>query len=588
MGAFSIYLLKASAILALFLFAYQALLRRETLFRHNRFFLLSGLLAAPLLPLVTIRRTVTLPFSPADTAGEQITVSAIPEAAPAFPWESLLLAAYLLGATVCALILFWQLWKLRRLIASANPLRRDKFVYIPDRNVEAPFSFFRYIFYNPDRHGETELPMILEHERAHGEQYHSVDILLGRLVAAILWINPLIWWYQKTLVQNLEYLADARAIRSIPSVRAYQYTLLRVSGNTPTPALANAFYSSLIKKRIIMLQQTQSKSVNLVRHLLILPVLAAFLMAFNTETVYTLEDMPADFLPASEDKKIELIIDSSTTEQELSEIKEKLGKDQIGFSYTTVRNDEGKITHITVQLKGVNSEGKSFSGSYESGSDTPIDPLLIQFDDARNRVVFTSSKSGSPDLHFQSGGATRTVWVTSEEEEKAGDEVRKKIVVRSLEAGDDGDVMIWHSDDAPTREIKIRKIGGDSIVVVNGKKIDSGAWMDMEESGEKIHKIKVTKTEKGGEKHITVFSSSDDEADVHVIEGDSGGFFFIDSGKGEKPLFLIDGKKASEEEMKALNPDSIDKIEILKGDKATEQYGKKAKDGVVLITTKMN
>ncbi|HSR59206.1 MAG TPA: M56 family metallopeptidase, partial [Robiginitalea sp.] len=258
MGALSIYLLKASAILALFLFAYQALLRRETLFRHNRFFLLSGLLAAPLLPLVTIRRTVTLPFSPADTAGEQITVSAIPEAAPAFPWESLLLAAYLLGATICALILFWQLWKLRRLIASANPLRRDKFVYIPDRDVEAPFSFFRYIFYNPDRHGETELPMILEHERAHGEQYHSVDILLGRLVAALLWINPLIWWYQKTMVQNLEYLADARAIRSIPSVREYQYTLLRVSGNTPTPALANAFYSSLIKKRIIMLQQTQS------------------------------------------------------------------------------------------------------------------------------------------------------------------------------------------------------------------------------------------------------------------------------------------------------------------------------------------
>ena len=585
MEALGIYLLKASAILALFLIVYQALLRRETLFRLNRLFLLGGLLAAPLLPLVTIRRSVVLPFKAQPATAGELPAAVTPESVP-FPWETLALAAYLLGVVVCALVLLRQLWKLRQLIGSATPVRRGKFVYIADRGIEAPFSFFNHIFYNPDRHGETELPMILEHEQAHSEQYHSLDILLGRVVAALLWMNPFSWWYQKSIAQNLEYLADARAVRSIPSVRDYQYTLLRVSGNTLTPALANAFYNSLIKKRIIMLQQTQSKSIQMVRHLLILPALAAFLMAFNTETVYTLADSPADFLPGLEDQTMALAIDKNTTEQELREMKEKLGKDQIDFSYTAVRNEAGEIINLTVSLKGTNSEGKSFSGSYESDSDSPIEPLLISFDDARNRVVFTTAGSGGSDLHVRPGHATSTIWVEKDDDTE-GDEVRQKIVVRSV-GGDNGNVMVWSSDDSPARTIEIREIEGDTVIVVNGKKMGTAEWVELEESGEKVQKIRVSKTVKNGEGHVMVFRDSDDEADIEVIEGATGGFFFVDSGKGEKPLFLIDGKKASEQEVKALKPDAIEKIEVLKGDKATGQYGKKAKDGVILITTKKN
>ena len=586
MEALVFYLLKASAILALFHFMYQALLRRETLFRLNRFFLLSGLLAATLLPLVTIRQTVVLPYGSQSTATAELPLALAGETPQGIPWEALALMAYLLGVAICTLVLLRQLWKLKRLIGSGSAIRRDGFVYLPSTEIDAPFSFFRYVFYNPDRHGESELPLILEHERAHGSQYHSVDILMGRLVAALLWINPLSWWYQKSVAQNLEYLADARAVLSIDSVRDYQYTLLRVSGNTLTPALANAFYSSLIKKRIIMLQQTQSKSIHMVKHLLILPALAAFLMAFNTETVYMLEDTPADFLEASDNKTVNLTIDKNTTEKELSEMKAKLGQDQIDFSYTTVRNDAGEIIQISLNLKGKNSAGKPFSGSYESGGDTPIEPILVQFDDTRNRVVFTSAKSGSSDLHFHSGQATQTLWVETEDENE-GDDVRKKIVVRSL-GEDSGNVMVWNSEGGEnTRHIEIRQIDGDSLILANGKKMGTAEWEELGESGEKIHKIKVTKSLKNGENHVMIMrDSDDDEADIEVIEGGSGSFFFLDSGKGEKPLFYIDGKKASEQEVKALQPDAIEKIEVLKGDKATEQYGKKAKDGVVLITTK--
>ena len=44
----------------------------------------------------------------------------------------------------------------------------------------------------------------------------------------------------------------------------------------------------------------------------------------------------------------------------------------------------------------------------------------------------------------------------------------------------------------------------------------------------------------------------------------------------------------TKEEFKALDKGEIEKIEVSKGKSAMEKYGKKAKDGVVEITTKKN
>ncbi|HMC00788.1 MAG TPA: TonB-dependent receptor plug domain-containing protein, partial [Flavobacteriaceae bacterium] len=62
-------------------------------------------------------------------------------------------------------------------------------------------------------------------------------------------------------------------------------------------------------------------------------------------------------------------------------------------------------------------------------------------------------------------------------------------------------------------------------------------------------------------------------------------FFFVGEGEGD-PLIIIDGNEASEEEMKKLDPDEIEKMEVLKGNSATKEYGEKGENGVVLITTK--
>ncbi|SMO96735.1 TonB-dependent Receptor Plug Domain [Chryseobacterium rhizoplanae] len=58
------------------------------------------------------------------------------------------------------------------------------------------------------------------------------------------------------------------------------------------------------------------------------------------------------------------------------------------------------------------------------------------------------------------------------------------------------------------------------------------------------------------------------------------------SGAVYKPMYVVNGKISDYEKVKALDPNLIKTMNILKGVSATTKYGEKAKDGVVVITTK--
>ncbi|REC60944.1 hypothetical protein DRF65_18065 [Chryseobacterium pennae] len=54
----------------------------------------------------------------------------------------------------------------------------------------------------------------------------------------------------------------------------------------------------------------------------------------------------------------------------------------------------------------------------------------------------------------------------------------------------------------------------------------------------------------------------------------------------KEPLILLNGKKASIEELRVIKPDIVDTIYTLSGKEAIEKYGEKGKNGVILLTTK--
>jgi len=52
------------------------------------------------------------------------------------------------------------------------------------------------------------------------------------------------------------------------------------------------------------------------------------------------------------------------------------------------------------------------------------------------------------------------------------------------------------------------------------------------------------------------------------------------------PLFIVNEKEITNEEMKQLDPDKIESVTVLKGESAVKAYGERATDGVILVTLK--
>ncbi|PQJ14575.1 M56 family metallopeptidase [Aureicoccus marinus] len=191
-------------------------------------------------------------------------------------WQGMLLMLY--GTTTLFLLgrLAFKSWRLTSMLQRYPQHKKEGFRYVKLPISYPPFSYFRYIAFNPEAYPEDELEAILTHERAHAKQLHSIDILLAELVLCLHWFNPFAWWFRKNIEQNLEFLADQSATAELESSRNYQKTLLKLSIHQDSPALSASFFNSLIKKRIVMINQEPSSPAKRWKFLLVLPLIAVF------------------------------------------------------------------------------------------------------------------------------------------------------------------------------------------------------------------------------------------------------------------------------------------------------------------------
>lgn len=61
---------------------------------------------------------------------------------------------------------------------------------------------------------------------------------------------------------------------------------------------------------------------------------------------------------------------------------------------------------------------------------------------------------------------------------------------------------------------------------------------------------------------------------------------FEKNKENKKPLFIVEGKEATEEYLNSIKPEDIESINVLKDKSATEKYGDKGKNGVIEIFLK--
>ncbi len=419
MEALFIYLLKSAGVLTIFFLAYKLLFQKETFFALNRHYLLGGIIASLLLPLVVFTTYIYVePVAIQESAFYDIPITiteySTTEPATPFDWSGLLFNIYLLGIIFVGTQFIIQLLSLYKIVKSGVYKRHNSFNLIEVTDQVSPFSFFNYIIYNPENFSHKDLEIILNHEKAHGKQLHTIDILLSQLFLIFQWFNPVVWFYKKTIQQNLEFMADKEAISTIESKQNYQRTLLKVSVASYCTSITNNFYNSLIKKRIVMLNQSSSKTQNLWKYSLILPALALFLVSFNTETLEIVKEsesvlneipdsqnpqpsdnliiaMADEELSPSASKKEEHVmaervntlndvivkITKDTTKEELDNIKEDLRKKGMEFSYSNLDyNSANEITRIKIKYKDKTSGN---SGSYHVNTDDnePIKPIYV-------------------------------------------------------------------------------------------------------------------------------------------------------------------------------------------------------------------
>ena len=287
MEPFAGYLLRSAVWLTGFSMIYFLFLRNERFFRIKRFYLVTGVVASLIFPLIAFHYKVEMPAPPAIIPDlGPLAIQASPVSQP-FPERSLadyrnvLLFLYITGIVFLAVRMIKHMKALSGIIRKSQISSRGKVRIVKTPGIPSSFSFFNYVFISPAVM-EAEAEQILNHEEVHVEQKHWFDLILAELIRMIQWANPFAWIYAGFIRQNHEYLADEAALGRAKNPADYRATLLNQIFNAPVICLSNSFSYSINKKRFDMMKNVITSPYRKLKILLILPVFAIIFYAFAT------------------------------------------------------------------------------------------------------------------------------------------------------------------------------------------------------------------------------------------------------------------------------------------------------------------
>jgi hypothetical protein len=147
---------------------------------------------------------------------------------------------------------------------------------------------------------------------------------------------------------------------------------------------------------------------------------------------------------------------------------------------------------------------------------------------------------------------------------------------------------------ASAQEINLNTTTAEKpLFVINGKHTTYDDLSHIKPNDiESIHVLKNEKAidqfgeaGKNGVVVITLKNFKKAEVAEESVEQNPNAYLYATSS-GVQPLFVLDGKIIQQADIEKINTRNIESIEVLKGEKATDQYGDKGKHGVVVITSK--
>ncbi len=257
---------------------YYIALRNNRFHQWNRYYLVLITLVSLLTPLLQI----PLPGQAAESSTVLSYTTRIVNiretVIPANPGISSGMVLNILYIVVIALLLtrtLISLFRIKNLIRRSQVQEIPPYRFVKNKDIKAPFSFFRYIFWDQQTSlNSPEGQQIFKHELVHLQEKHSTDKLFMELVTAVCWINPFFHLIKRELALVHEFLADKKAAGE--EIAGYAQTILQMAFQSKQFSITNDFFHPPIKRRILMLTQFHTPRFSYLRRIMVLP-LATFI-----------------------------------------------------------------------------------------------------------------------------------------------------------------------------------------------------------------------------------------------------------------------------------------------------------------------
>lgn len=345
MNSFWLTLLEINLILGIVYLGYLMFLRNLTFFNWIRFYLLGGILLGLLYPFLKSQK-VLFPAK----GSVMIVVPNVQANPTSYDYQAwaiypVLAVGFLLF--VLFLIRFFSLGNIH--YNSTKDEFQGQAYQNTAKNIK-PFSFWKWIYIHQPAHSDTEMSQIISHEQVHVRQRHSLDILLAEVCLVVCWYNPLVWFLNRAVRNNLEYLVDSVLIESGINKTSYQYSLLDISlRRIPQRAYGNHFAFKTLKQRIKMMNTSPSSKSRLFG----LVLLCLFVFPGACFVSFSCQEKKS----AEEPLKIE---EKSETKQEIALIEKEIQMEESTAETETVK---GKAT-LGKPEKGLQKESKSTNSKH--------------------------------------------------------------------------------------------------------------------------------------------------------------------------------------------------------------------------------
>jgi TonB family protein len=400
------FLVKSSLSMALFYGLYWFILRKETWFSVSRFYLLATLLLAALLPLFPLHYTVTrapaepLVLGPAlSAASDYMIVQLSSSSGTGFSFLRMVFMVYLCGVAWVFLRLVFQSLHLFFIALRSNRYLQDQVMIVDNKRFPVPFSFFRYVFIHSSLYQAADLANILAHEKVHIREHHWIDLLTAELLVAVFWFNPFVWWYERSIKQNHEYLADQGVLSEGRNPGRYQALLINQLMGVQVIGFANHLNYAVNATRFNMMTKKKSPSGRAFRMLFVLPLIFG-LMVFFAKPVYQMSPPPDNKIqvPPGSDNAPRIIRIDGIIEGQGGIPLHGASVILAGTFTGTITNQDGRF-----KLEVPKHPGASLHISYVGYETTVID--LSDHDPSLGLSLYVELKKGmfhlDPEKHFK-------------------------------------------------------------------------------------------------------------------------------------------------------------------------------------------